>query len=89
MKLKDGFVLTDVGETKIAVPIGERAKEFNGIVRLNDTGSFIWNCLADGLEAEEIANRLVEEYDGVDYDTALSYTEELISKLKKDGMIED
>ena len=89
MKLKDGFVLTDVGENKVAVPVGERAKDIKGIIRMNDTAVFIWNCLAEGLEKEEIADRMLKEYDGLDHETAICSVGEMIEKMKKDGLMED
>lgn len=89
MKIKEGFVLTDVGDSKIAVAVGETAKEFKGIVRLNETGAFIWNCISEGLNKEEVAEKLVNEYEGVDFTTALESVEEMIEKLKKDKIIEE
>ena len=42
MKIKDGFVLEEVGGSYLAVAVGECAGNFNGMVRLNGTGAFLW-----------------------------------------------
>lgn len=39
--------------------------------RLNGTGSMIWECIGEGLDLQEIAERVVSEYD-VDYDQCLA-----------------
>ena len=45
MKLKSGFILREIAGSSIIVPVGERVKEFNGVINLNDTGVFLWNIL--------------------------------------------
>ena len=89
MKVKDGFVLTEVGDDIVAVPTGDAGEEFHGIIRLNDTAAFIWRGVSEGLTAEQIAERMCSEYDGVDIDTALDCTRTMIEKLKSDGIMED
>ena len=47
MKIKDGFVLEEVGGDFLAVAVGDRATEFSAMVRLNGTGAFLWNLLSE------------------------------------------
>lgn len=89
MKIKKGIVLTDLGDVKVAVPLGETADEIKGIIRLNETASFIWECIDEGLEMEQIAKRMVKYYSNVDFDTALKCTEDIVDQMKKDGVIEE
>jgi hypothetical protein len=49
--------------------------------RLNSTGLFIWNDLESGLTAEEISERLYENYD-VDMETAQRKVSEFIGHLR-------
>lgn len=88
MKLKESFVLTQMGDEYAAVPVGDQASEFRGIIRLNETGKDIWDGLADGLTREQIACRLVEEYNGVDETSALEATDRIIRTLKEAGILE-
>ena len=48
MRIKEGFVLEKVGDGYLAVAVGGRADSFSGLVRLNSTGAFLWNNLAEG-----------------------------------------
>ena len=45
MKIKDGFMLREVASQTMVVAIGEASKTFNGIIRLNPTGKFLWEKL--------------------------------------------
>lgn len=89
MKLKEGWTLTELAGEYVAVPTGESAKTFSGIVRLNETGRDIWQGLADGLDEDGIAHRLTELYDGIDHDTAKSDVKKVFAKLMKEGLLEE
>ena len=59
MKIKSGFVLEKVGGDYLAVAVGELADYFNGMVRLNETGAFLWNLLCEGeFSREELSEKL-------------------------------
>ena len=88
MNLKEGYVLRTVMGQTVVVPIGENSKKFNGMIKLNKTGTDIWNGVADGLSEEEIAEKLMEKYDGVDMETALRSTRKIIAQMKDAGIIE-
>ena len=87
MKLKDRFVFAEVGEDRVAVPVGPAARSLHGIVRLNETAAFIWRGLAEGLAAEQIAERMQAEYD-VDAETALRAVRRIMDRLVEDGLAE-
>ena len=63
MKIKDGFVLRQVAGQGVVIATGEASKEFSGMVKLNGTGSFIWEKVAEGLDEDAIAKALTAEYD--------------------------
>ena len=58
MKIKDGFVLEEVGDFYLAVAVGELAEEFRAIVRLNETGAFLWRQLLTDKSKEELLTAL-------------------------------
>ena len=90
MKIKDGFVLEEVGGEYLAVAVGALAGDFNGMVRLNETGSFIWKLLADGeYTREELAKKLSEACVGVTPDEVLPGVAAFEEKLRAAGIIED
>ena len=87
MKLIDTFVITEVANDFVAIPTGAAADMFHGILRLNATGADIVRGLQEGLTVEEIAQKLVEDYDGVDLPSAKKCTEDMIEKLRAAGLV--
>ena len=69
MKISKGFILRSVAGNNIVVPIGENAKKFNGVIKLNESGVFMWKKLEQGIELDELVLALTNEYD-VDEQTA-------------------
>lgn len=64
MKIKNGFVLEKVGNSYLAVAVGDVAKEFTGLVRMNETGSFLWNLILENdMSADELVEAMIKEYD--------------------------
>ncbi len=64
MKIKAGFVLEKVGSSYLAVATGEAAKSFQGLVRMNETGAFMWNIVKDSDKTcDELVEALEKEYD--------------------------
>ena len=69
MKIKDGFIIRKGGGENIVVPVGEAGKEFHGMVKLNESGAFLWRFFCAEHTEEEAVRALLEEYD-VDEETA-------------------
>ena len=89
MKIKDGFILRDVGGKTFVVAVGETSKKFKGIITLNETGKLIWQSLALGEESDKITDKILSEYDCVDRITVEKDIESFIEKLRKDGILSE
>lgn len=88
MKIKSGFVKREVMDKTVVVPAGEAGKTMKGMIKLNGTASFIWDRIEEGLNAEEIADKLAENYE-VDRETALKDTNAIIENMKAAGIFEE
>ena len=88
MKIKGGFVLREVMGQSVAVPVGETSKNFHGMIKLNATGADVWKDLEKGLTKEQIAQKIVDQYDGIEMDEALLKVEKFFTKLQDAGIIE-
>ena len=86
MKIKDGFVLRQVAGQGVVIATGEASKEFSGMVKLNGTGSFIWERVAEGLDEDAIAKALVAEYD-VTPEKAASDVAAFVAKMRENGFL--
>ncbi len=88
MKLKEGFVLEEVGGSYLAVAVGERAAEVNALVRLNGSGAFLWKLLADGDKTkEQLLDAMLAEYD-VDAKRASEDIDKFIKYLGESGLLD-
>lgn len=88
MKIKDGFVLRELGGQYIVVAIGEASKNFNGIIHLNETGAFLFNQLKENLDENTLIERLLNEYE-VDLNQAKNDVKEFVERLKKAKLINE
>ena len=59
MKIKNGFILRDVGNKTFVVAVGELSKTFNGMITLNETGKYIWQLLDNEITEEEIVAKII------------------------------
>ena len=88
MTFKKHFVLTDLGDEIIAVPMDTGEDDFRGIVRLNETGADIFRGIQAGLSEDEIAAQLVEMYDGLGPDRARTDVRALAEKFREAGLLD-
>lgn len=89
MKIKDGFILRDVGGKTFVVAVGELSKTFGRMITLNETGKIIWQCLTEGRNADEIAGKILSEYDGATRESVIDDVETFISKLRQKGILDE
>ena len=87
MKIKEGFVLHSVGDENVVVAIGKMTTKFRGMIRLNDTGAFIFRRLEKETDEKSVVAALIAEY-GIDEATATTAATSFISQLEKAGVLD-
>jgi hypothetical protein len=87
MKIKEGFVLRQVADNFVVLPVGSASVNFNGMISLNESGVLLWRALEEGGDREALADALCNEYE-VEREIALADVDEFIAKLTKAGCIE-
>lgn len=85
MKLKGGFVLSEIAGKMVAVPT-EDDVDLNMMITLNDTGAFLWDKLKTETNMDALVEALLAEYE-VDEATARRSVESFVGKLKENGFI--
>lgn len=81
MKIKSNFILRQVAETWIAMPVGEESADIEGVLSLNNAGVLLWKCLERGCETEDLVRELRSEFD-VDVKQATEDVEAFVEKLR-------
>lgn len=71
MQIREDYVLRKLGIGYMAIPVGQAGQEFQGVIRLNGTGAFLWQCILDGADTrEKLIAAMLERYEGLDEATA-------------------
>ena len=63
MRIKNGFILRKVGKEYMAVAVGDAAKDFNGMIRMNEAGAWLWNQMKEEVSEEEMVERMCAYYE--------------------------
>lgn len=63
MKLKYEFEIMELGNDTIAVPVGEGAQEYHGVIKMNESASAIFEILKTDTTEEKIVSLLEKDYD--------------------------
>ena len=87
MKLKENYLLRQVADTWVVLPLGQASVDFNGMLKLNETGAMLWKVLEQGGGLEAMADTLTAEY-AVSREQALADAEEFYAALVKAGCAE-
>ena len=82
MKLKYDFVINDVAGETVAVSVGDTEDRFNGYIKLNKTGAFIFKMLKKDTGVEEIVNAILKEYPDATAEAARESVNNLIEQLQ-------
>lgn len=87
MKIKNNFVLKKIAGSYVVVPVRTRAVDFSGIIKLTESGAFLWKLLEKGADREELITKMLEEY-AVDEATAAADIDRFVAKLREADLIE-
>ena len=86
MKQSPEFLLRDVADSVVLVPVGAATERFPGMITLNETGKFLWEALATEQTLETLTAKLLEEYD-VPQEQANADVEAFLNKLAAVGAV--
>lgn len=87
MKIRNGFMLRKVGGQNVVVAVGAASRDFNGIIKLNETGAFLWELLKSERTPEELTEALLAEYD-IDRETAAADVETFVERLSRAELLD-
>ena len=87
-RTKGRVVLRRIGEDRLLVPVSGVAARENGVFPINETGEFMWNCLAQGRTPEETAAAVAAEF-AVSPADALSDCREFAERLLAQRLLEE
>ncbi len=87
MKRNDNYIVRKIAGETLLVPTGAAAREFSGLVTLNELGAFIWAHLNEAQDVQDLAQKIAAEYE-VDLATAQADAQEFLDLLAEQHMVE-
>lgn len=82
------FILRNIGDMNILVPVGEKASKFANLCMLNETSLLMWNKMSSHeCTVEEITDAILNEY-AVDAQTARENIVSALNAFIKIGAVE-
>lgn len=86
MRLKGEFVIRQIIDDIIAVPIGPTALKFNGMIMLNQVSKLIWNCLEQETDLDSLTAAVTEHFD-VSEETARADIQRFLQQLRQADLL--
>ena len=86
MRQNPDFLLQEVADTVVVVPVGQASVNFGGMITLNGTGAFLWKLLETEQTVSTMTQALLDRYDVAEA-TARADVEAFVNKLIPTGAI--
>jgi hypothetical protein len=86
MKITENFLLRDIAGQKVVLPVGEAAEKFNGMIRLNDTGIYLWTLLEQDTTEDALLSAMLQDYE-IDEETARADIRRFVETLRRAGIL--
>ena len=87
MKIKQGYVLRQVADLWVVLPLAEETVNFNGMIKLNDCGALLWQELERGCDVERLVDAVLAEY-RVSREQARADVTQFLENLSQVGCLE-
>ncbi len=88
MKIREGFILKDIAGQSFVVPTGALSRDYQGMITLNETGKFIWQCIEKEMSKEQIVDEIVKGFEDADIEVVKKDVDNFIDRLVKGKIVE-
>ena len=88
MKLRGEFVVRQIMDNTVAIPVGEAALHLNGMILLNDVSKIIWQCLERETDLDRIVFALTDTFD-VSAEEAQADVLDFLEKLRAMQLLDE
>ena len=88
MKIKEGFLLRQVGGNHVVVPVGAQSVDFRCLITLNEVGAFLWQHMESACTVDSLVEALLAEYD-VTADVARADVERFVASLREKNLLDE
>ena len=89
MSINPNFILKEVGNDYMIIPLNNSGVDATKIFNTNETGAYIFKKLKEGLTTEELINMMLVDFENVQYEDIKNDVLEFIEALKNKGIYND
>lgn len=87
MKIKDNFILRQVVDNWVVLPLDDHTVDFSGMLTMNEAGALLWQALEQGCDLDRLVAVLTGEYN-VSEEQARKDAQEFVEKLIRVGCLD-
>ena len=82
------FVMREIVGESFLIPIGDIAREFNGMITLNNMSAFIWKKVENACTVDDLVKAIMEIYEAEESQVKVD-VQEFIARMKQMKMLEE
>lgn len=86
MKLSGSFVLREVAGEWLAIPVGETALKFGGMIVLNPTSRVIWETLQQNVTETDIVDAIMQRFE-ITAEEAQADVRAFLEQMKAESLV--
>ena len=86
MRISDQFMLRQVADEYLVIPVGEAALRIKGLIALSESGALLYRRLQSGCTEAELTDTLLNEYD-VEPQTARADVTAFLNQMRSLGIL--
>ncbi|MEW9077475.1 PqqD family protein [Terrisporobacter glycolicus] len=86
MKINKDFMIREIADETVLVATGQASQNFNGMVSINEVGSFILHNIEECKDEDELVSKVLDEFEVVE-NTAREDVREFVDQLIKIGVV--
>lgn len=87
MKINKEYILRQIADMYVVLPVGYATAKFNGMLTLNETAVKLWQLLEQGATYEMLEEKLISEY-SISAQDAKKDVDDFIKSLSEIGCLE-
>ena len=87
MRAAKDYIMREIAGETILIPSGAAAKKFNGLITVNELGTFIWGVLSEEVSIDTLVERITDAYE-VEADVARADALAFLEELRQVGALE-
>jgi len=88
MRIKGKFVVRKIADEIVALPTGNDALHFSGIISLNEVGEFLFQLLGEEQDLNSMIRAVVSEYE-VDEQTAAADIADFLAVMRQNDLLDE